>query len=87
MGVDGLPELLKKLNKSQSTDTLRGKTIGVDISIFVYDYLRKSDCSAQFRHAPPIPVTALERHLSRFNDSLKSVGVTPVFVFDGLAHS
>lgn len=72
MGILNLTELLKKnapmaIHK-RTLDTYRGRKIGIDVSIFLYKYVRNNQC--------------MEGMIKLILRLLKN-GILPIFVFDG----
>lgn len=86
MGVKGLWKIIEKSGVPVALDSLEGKRLAVDISIWIYQLVRAlpSDGSSRDHHGySPMVLLGLVRRILK----LLYWGIKPVMVFDGAAPS
>lgn len=77
MGISELKKVIHTVGKSVTLESLRGKRIGVDVSCFLYRFLRSEICR---KICPDTPLLyGFSKQLKLFRD----LQITPVYVFDG----
>jgi DNA excision repair protein ERCC-5 len=81
MGVKGLWRLLLPIGRRISIETLEGKVLAVDASIWLAQFLQAMKDPDTGRTAPSAHLIGFFRRLCR----LRFHGIRPVFVFDGAA--
>ena len=57
--------------------------VAVDISILLYNGVKKIDAAREFDVKPRIPVTSVRAYLSKCHAQLLRADIVPVYVFDG----
>jgi DNA excision repair protein ERCC-5 len=80
MGVKGLWRLLLPIGRRISIETLEGKVLAVDASIWLAQFLSALKDPETGRTAPSAHLVGFFRRLCR----LRYHGIRPVFVFDGV---
>jgi hypothetical protein len=85
-----IPSWLRSLKKNKplphTLDDIRvkGKTVGIDLSIYLHKALSTSEGSRQATSVPSIPVLAIESELSKLIKILGVHDMNAVWVLDGL---
>lgn len=77
MGISDLKKAIKPVGKLVGLESLRGKTVAIDTSCFLYRFLRSDICRRICPDAPLLYGFAKQIQLFR------EYQITPVYVFDG----
>ena len=70
MAVKGLAKFVEKYGKQVFLDDLQDKTIVIDIHIYLY----------KFKYSNKNLVSCFKNQINRFS----KVGITPIYIFDGI---
>lgn len=89
MGIKDLwPNLLDSIKKKDavSFSTFKGKTVGIDISVWLHKYCHTDVVAMCMNSVPQYVPTELLAKLQSNHRLLVNEGITPVYVFDGFRH-
>ena len=87
MGIKYLSKKVRDGNKRENTlEDLRGNTLGIDVSNFMFRAMKNQLGVDQFHTRPRQPSTAVLKTLQQFTALCRRYMITQVWVFDGAPH-